>query len=753
MRQQNAALFLLLLLLFSTPAGGQEPRVSLLVLDRTTRAPIEGISFRSARDRGVSDPQGRLVFRYAPGDTLHFSHVGYGEWFLTGRTLAAAVEAGVTTRARQVIALHPITVLALRPAAGQVQGMGIGREQRLFHDGGAVLNQTAVVSSIRKSGSYGFDPVMRGFKYEQLNVVVDGAQYAASACPNRMDPSTSQIAPNMMEEVEILKGPHSYRYGTSFGGTINFRPAQSHFSASQGLYGRLSTGIESNEGIRRTEALVGGAGSSYDLAAFGSFSRGEDYRTGGAESVPASFSRASLGSRLGLRISSRQEVTLSLNHNEAKDTDFPALPMDLRSDRSWLFSGKHEIRLDGAFLRSWSTTIFGTAVDHLMDNRMRTLDPRKVDATTEAETESFGGRTEGNLGFPEGQLFAGLDLRVERADGERIREFLTGPKAGTVATDNVWNGAQVAKGGVFGEYHLAVGAFQVVASGRLDLHRIEARNLDDGFREANNRSDDTQLNPSFSLGGRRSFQNGASLGVWLGRAQRSGGLVERYINSFPVGLDPYEMLGNPNLEPEVNHQIDLAFDLRGPRSALDVTLFASFLRNYISAEIDPELVARMPSAPGVRRFVNIDRAFIGGFEVSWAQGLGHGLEQAVDMAFTYGQDGVRDEPLPEIAPLDFRYTFSGRWMEGRLQPLVAFRFVSRQSRVSKAFGETPSPSFSIVDLGITFGLRTGIGLRAGIRNLLDQDYYEHLNRSVRGQGSAIHAPGRNMYLVVFVDRM
>jgi iron complex outermembrane receptor protein len=322
-----------------------------------------------------------------------------------------------------------------------------------------------------------------------------------------------------------------------------------------------------------------------------------------------------------------------------------------------------------------------------------------------------------------------------------------------VVKDNVWNGGKVAKGGVFGEYHREVGAFRFVVSGRLDLHRIEARNPDEGFLAANQRSDEVQFNPSLSLGGRRYFQNGTSVGVWFGRAQRSGGLVERYINSFPVGLDPYEMLGNPNLEPEVNHQIDLNFDYRGTRSALDIALFASFLRNHISAGIDSGLVARMPSAPGVKRYVNIGRAFIGGFEVSWAQRLGYGFEHGVDMAFTYGHDGVRDEPLPEIAPLDLRYTLSGRWMDRRLEPFLGFRFVGRQSRVSETFGETPSPSFTIVDLGVTFDLRPGIGFRAGIRNLLDQNYYEHLNRSVRGQTSAIHAPGRNMYLVLFVGRM
>jgi iron complex outermembrane receptor protein len=346
-----------------------------------------------------------------------------------------------------------------------------------------------------------------------------------------------------------------------------------------------------------------------------------------------------------------------------------------------------------------------------------------------------------------------MDFRVERADGRRTREFLAGPMAGAEVEDNVWNGGQVAKGGLFGEFHRERGPFRFVVSGRLELNRIEARDPDPAFLDANHSIDRAQLNPSLSVGGRRYFGNGASLGLWLGRARRSGSLVERYINSFPVGLDPFEMLGNPDLEPEVNHQIDLTFDHRGSRSAVAIALFASFLRDHISAQIDSGLVARMPSAPGVKRYVNIDRAFIGGFEVTWAQRLGRGFEQGIDMAFTYGQDRVRNEPLPEIAPFDLRYNLSGHWVEGRLEPFFAFRYVRSQTRVSSAFGETPSPSFSIVDLGLTYEVRPSFGIQAGIRNLLDRNYYEHLSRSVRGGASPIHAPGRNLYLVLFLDRM
>jgi len=39
----------------------------------------------------------------------------------------------------------------------------------------------------------------------------------------------------------------------------------------------------------------------------------------------------------------------------------------------------------------------------------------------------------------------------------------------------------------------------------------------------------------------------------------------------------------------------------------------------------------------------------------------------------------------------------------------------------------------------------GRTLSAGVNNLLDEAYYEHLNRSVRGANAPILARGRNFY--------
>ncbi|MEZ5195165.1 MAG: hypothetical protein R2764_01805 [Bacteroidales bacterium] len=39
----------------------------------------------------------------------------------------------------------------------------------------------------------GIDPVVRGFKYSQLNVQVDNGLKIEGGCPNRMDPATAHV--------------------------------------------------------------------------------------------------------------------------------------------------------------------------------------------------------------------------------------------------------------------------------------------------------------------------------------------------------------------------------------------------------------------------------------------------------------------------------------------------------------------------------------------------------------------------------
>jgi len=715
------------------------------LLDKNNTLPIVGATFQYGGQNGATDENGNFQFSYEDGRSMEFSHINYGTWTLNEDEVIALLRDKVLYRQHKTVNLYPVTVIALRPSEKPTEKVKLDYQEQLAHDGAAVLNQNPALNSIRKGGNYGFDPVFRGFKYDQLNIVLDGAQGATAACPNRMDPPTSQMAPNMLDRIEVLKGPHALRFGTGFGATINFVPTKLRFTEKEELYGRVSSGYEGNGTVFRNEGKLGFSGDNHDIALFGSWSQGNDYTAGNGQTIAADFNRGSFGANLGFRISENNQIKLSAIYNVARDADFPALPMDLRNDDTWLFNARHDITFDKKNLSSWNTTVFASFVDHLMDNLLKPLDPRMLNAQTNATTYNYGGRTEGIWNFDKSNLFAGADFRREGAEGTRIREFLMGPNAGSTFEDNAWQDGFIAKSSVFGEYHFNLDKTQFVFSTRLELNTADINDAEDAFVQANGDTRISQFNPSFSLGASTPTGKNTTMGIWLGRAQRSAGLTERFINFFPVGQDPFELLGNPQLDPEVNNQLDVTFQWKNKQTNINVDVFAGYLQDFISSFIDPDLSPRLPMSPGVRRFVNIDDAFKTGFELSWNQELISGLHHQMGIAYTYAQDLERDEPLPEIAPLDFRYGLIGSYLNNTLRPELTFRHVLQQSRISNEFGETETPAFSLLDISLSYQVGKNAQLTAGVNNIFDENYYEHLNRSVRGINTPIFAPGRNAF--------
>lgn len=725
-------------------------RIQLIDFNQQTK--IDGATYSYGKQTGVSDANGYITIEFQTNTTLQFSHINYGLWTLGAQEVQNAIQSGHLYKEELSYALSPVTIVALHSPINSQSILSLDTRDRLAHDGGDILNNIDGFSTIRKSGSYGFDPVFRGFKYDQLNMVINGAQTASAACPNRMDPPTSQVAPNMISHIEVLKGPHSMRYGNSFGGTINFVPIAPRFSEKQQIYGRITSSYETNGSATRNEGVIGFGSKRIDFALFGSFAKGIDYKDGNGKEIPSNFMRASVGSNLGIKISEKQNLTLTATRNFARDSEFPALPMDLRSDDTWLFSGRHDITFLMKNLKSWNTTLYATLVDHYMDNLMKEIVPRTMNASTPAKTKTYGGRTEGNWQSGRSKLFAGADLRIENAQGERKREFLTGPNAGKTFYDNVWQDGSIRKSALFAEYHLSFPELIFIFSGRLELNQSEIGDVASGFDKMYENTGSVQLNPGFSIGATKHLGNNISMGLWLGRAQRSGSMIERFINYFPVGQDAYELLGNPELKPEINNQMDFNLSYTTEKTKVSLDLFASFLQDNISSVIDTNLVPMFPTSPGVRQFININNAFRTGFEISWKQALSGNIQQRISVAYTYGQNRDIDEPLPEIAPMDLRYSISGNFVKGKLHPAVNLRYVLKQDRISADYGETVTPSFTLVDLNISYQLSKIISATAGIQNVFDVAYYEHLNRSVPGVPPVeIYEPGRSIFLSVTVD--
>lgn len=732
---------LLLLTAYTLPA--QKVRL----LDLNSQAPIQEASYKYGDLQGITASDGSFTLEIKKGLSLSLSHLNYGSWELKPDEVQHALKTGVIFRQETNYMLQPVTIVAVHTPASGNPVHTIGTADRLAHDGGNLLNNIEGFSSIRKSPAYGYDPVFRGFKYDQLNVVIDGSQCASAACPNRMDPPTSQVAPNMTGRIEILKGPHSLRFGNSFGATINFITTPPVFTETLKTTGRLTSSFESNGGILRNEGTITLSRKNATLSLFGSYSKGGDYKDGSGNKVPADFMRASAGAVVGFRLTSSQTLELSATRNFARDTDFPALMMDLRSDDTWLLNLRHTANLNRNNLKSWKTTAYASLVDHVMDNLDKVMNPRMMNALTPAKTKTYGGRTEGSWLFEGSRLFAGLDIKHDYAEGIREREFIAGPNAGKVFYDNIWQKGNITRSALFAEYQRKLNKLSLIASARLEANQSSTDETAPEFAKNYTETTASQINPSFSVGVIANPGSKFTAGLWLGRSQRSGSMTERFINYLAVGQDAWELLGNPLIKPEANNEADLNLAFSTGKTEIRLDMFAALITDYISSVIDTSLTPKFTTSPGVRQFINIDKAFKTGFEVSWIQSLGSFMKHRLSIAYTYGQNSVTDEPLPEISPLDMKYVLSANLLKDRLTPVVSFRYAADQNRISTDYGETKTPSFFLIDVSASYRIVRGIDLTAGIQNLLDEAYYEHLNRTISGMPPVeIFAPGRSIFV-------
>lgn len=146
---------------------GNEIIYQLQVIDESTKEPVIAMNFDYDMQQGSSDLQGQINLKYIEGMSLKLSHVRYGVIEISSPELQNILTQGVLQVKEIIQNMQPITVLAVRPKLHEKESMQLDYQDMLSHDAGSYLTRLPLVSGIKKSGSYGFDPVLRGFKYEQ----------------------------------------------------------------------------------------------------------------------------------------------------------------------------------------------------------------------------------------------------------------------------------------------------------------------------------------------------------------------------------------------------------------------------------------------------------------------------------------------------------------------------------------------------------------------------------------------------------
>lgn len=604
--------------------------------------------------------------------------------------------------------------------------------------------------SVIKKGGFAMDPTFRSFKYEQLNIIFDGGIQTTHACPSRMDPSTTHVSPDQVEKIELIKGPFTVRYGASMGAVINI-VTESWNPENKGLGGYLQGGFESNGNAKLTQFQVQ-SNSKLDLLLSGGYKDYGNYISGNGTLIPSSFHAFDYSLKSGYDLGKNQRLQLNWRQAITRDVLHAGLSMDTDSDDTYFLSLDYNKTNINKFLYSLTAKAYFNKVDHIMSNSRRP-NFMMTEAVSTVVADNYGGRLEATL-IPtqKSLIYIGADYKYLHRDGARERlvkrnmmtgELLPQPK---LFDDKIWQNAHFHNPGLFIEGRRFVNQrFTLLGGIRGDFISIASL---DPAPDLEMFYGVFQPKTEFNISGTTSLSFQASkswnINLALGRGVRTANMIERFINHFTVGLDPYEYVGNPNLKPEVNHQAELSVTKRSEFAFFQANFFYSDLTNYISAAVDTTLSRKYMSGPlFARRFMNIKNASQFGFELSCQINLTKNLSFKGNSSYTIAQNLDWNEPLPEVAPfeanLELKYDCKNWWLD------VHTKLVGSQNRVSEVFDESTTSGFAVMNINVGIIPFKNLSIGVGVLNVFDQQYRTHLNRNYINMPSqgVIYDPGRN----------
>lgn len=646
------------------------------------------------------------------------------------------------------------------------------------NDLGEILKNQSNVSGLRRGG-YAVDPVVRGYRYSQVNVFLDEGIHIEGGCPNRMDPVISHVEPELVKYIQVVKGPYLMKYGPSSSSAIRIktRPDEDSFNKGFGVtsisgYDDIRTGYRQHLELRSSKQKT-------LLNISGGFKKSSNYKDGNGIEWKSAFLKKYVSTDLGYIINKSQYVVLSYKGAFADDILFPALPMDEDTDMTHIISAYYE-KNNNAKKQNLVISAYCTDVYHLMDNSLRPQASQIVppyngimQASALVNTKSLGGRIAFSYPFKKLKIQQGIDTRSTIKDGTRkilMIMNMDGQEFTSSKSFNLWRNAEVFNSGLFTEIGFNKGNLEILGVVRLDYNYS---NSQDTLTILKNNKNWFKVYPSNSLLVGFSFQSSYKLnsksliGISLARSQRAADLQEKYIKFLATGYDNYDYLGNPELKPETNLQLDLMYSYKSENLQCSLNLFASKINNFISGTYLPPSIARplTMGAQGVKQFQNLEKALFRGFEVGISFYPTDRTSITIGSGYTYaylpefekilltnnqpsGTEILKHDPIAEMPAWDTELKGSINFKNINLKIELAITAISDQNVVSKSFNESKTPGYMLTDLAVIYSPVNLISIVAGFNNIFNVAYYDHLNRKILGSTMKLYEPGRSFFMML-----
>ncbi len=642
--------------------------------------------------------------------------------------------------------LDPVTVTATKtphqvddvPASVRVIGPE-EIERRVPRTMNDVIGDTPGVEMTGGPRRSALDVNIRGFEGQRVVTTLDGARQNFDAGHK----GRFFIDPDLLKQVEVLKGPASTLYGSgAVGGVVAMRTKDAsdflepgETGAVRGKYGYSSVRREplySITGASRPEKGIDVLGN-FTYRNSGSMRQGGDRELGDSrEQLHSGLFKMGFDPGNGHRIFGSYSMYIEHGPTPSNaETSFngtDVFRMDRRTEQN---TGTFGYSFENGDSPLWAptATIYRNQIDineNRLDNATARLDETRL-VTSGLDLRNTSKL--GDLGFGNHTLTYGTEFYNDSQDGLRNGQARPG-----------YPGAQNYVTGFYVQDEIVLGAFSIIPGARFDNYQLQSD-------ASTTKNDESRLSPR--LGAVWRTTPWLNLFASYAEAFRAPSLTEMYIagSHFPGNT----FINNPNLKPETVKTYEagarLKFnDVFATRDSLRFRTSAF----YVKADDYIDLFIVGANA----QYQNISKAKLDGFEAEALYDTPRAFG-SFGFAKTDGENRSSStaRALNSLQGDKFTATAGGKMPEWDLIAGVRSQVVLEQNNVDRTMFDTASRTGGYAIHGIFASwmpsnekLR-GFRLDAGVDNIGDKAYRRHQSQSLYQEGRDVY--GAVSYTVKF----
>ncbi|PHS69974.1 MAG: TonB-dependent receptor [Methylophaga sp.] len=619
---------------------------------------------------------------------------------------------------------------------------------------GANINRNGPLTSIAQ---------YRGLFGDRVNVLIDGMNIT-SAGPNSMDSPLSYIPAARLKDISIYRGIAPVSSGIeTIGGTVVAHSKKAAFGNSDSIefHGNAKAGYAENGDNRHTALLAGLANKNHSIHIAGSVERGNDLEFDDGDILPTEHKRDTIGAGYAFK-NDHQYIAIQAEHHNTGETGTPALPMDIIYARGEHYTGQFKNTFSNG--GELTAKLSYQKADHEMANyALRTPPANSRQAITDVESQAIG------ITYSIASWTLGFD-----ADRSDHNADIFDPNNAMFFVDNFRN-VERDRYSIFGEKTFATNHWEFATGLRYTRVKMDAGtvsssmgmapaitlrdNFNNSDREQNENLVDLVISASHSLSAQLDFVTG------IARKERAPSYQERYLwlpLESTAGLaDGNNYIGNIELDSEVAYQLELGFDWHSPRFTVSPHLFYHHINDYIQGTPSTNAAANMisammaPNKPAPLQFNNVD-AKLYGIDANWSYAIASSWQLEGTVSYVRGKRRDTGDNLYRIAPLSARTMLS--YVQSNWLISVEAETIASQHKVSAENHEQKTSGYALFNLSGNFQPTQDVTVSAGINNLFDRGYENHLGGYNRisdnpdiAQGDRLPGLGRSAYVSVSMD--